>query len=242
MTVTEFSNEFDVLYNNIMSNQAPGLDEYEKSVFLTKAQTEILNNYSSEKGNKYQEGIDGSMKRQIDFSSLMVTKEPPVYTNVSYVKIDDRSKLYEFPNDVFRPISETIIVTSNGVNRLVNILPINFNEYNRLMTKPYKLPLKNQAWRMIQAFQTNIIAEIVAKPSDIITKYKVRYIRKPKPIVLVNLGDIHSDVSIEGVTTIQECELDPLLHPEILQRAVELAKGAYEGDIKTTVDLGQRSE
>lgn len=42
MTTQEFSNEFDVLYNNIMSNQAPGLDEYEKSVFLTKAQSEIL--------------------------------------------------------------------------------------------------------------------------------------------------------------------------------------------------------
>ena len=37
MTTPEFSNEFDVLYNNIMSNAAPGLNEYEKSVFLTKA-------------------------------------------------------------------------------------------------------------------------------------------------------------------------------------------------------------
>ena len=35
MTITEFSNQFDVLYNNITSNQAPGLNEYEKSVFLT---------------------------------------------------------------------------------------------------------------------------------------------------------------------------------------------------------------
>ena len=29
----EYSNEFDVLYNNIMSNQSPGLDAYDKSVF-----------------------------------------------------------------------------------------------------------------------------------------------------------------------------------------------------------------
>mgnify|MGYP006975185555 CR=1 FL=1 len=36
MTNNEFSNEFDVLYQNITSNQAPGLDEYEKSVFLSK--------------------------------------------------------------------------------------------------------------------------------------------------------------------------------------------------------------
>ena len=42
MTNEEFNNEFDVLYNNITSNQAPGLDEYEKSVFLTKAQDDIV--------------------------------------------------------------------------------------------------------------------------------------------------------------------------------------------------------
>ena len=58
MDIKEFSNEFDVLYNNIMSNQAPGLDEYEKSVFLTKAQNELIKNYftSTQGGNKYQEG------------------------------------------------------------------------------------------------------------------------------------------------------------------------------------------
>ena len=51
----EFSNEFDVLYNNIMSNAAPGLNEYEKSVFLTKGQEEIVKNYFNPKGNKYGE-------------------------------------------------------------------------------------------------------------------------------------------------------------------------------------------
>jgi hypothetical protein len=37
MEIQEFSNGFDILYNNIMSNAAPGLNEYEKSFFLTKA-------------------------------------------------------------------------------------------------------------------------------------------------------------------------------------------------------------
>ena len=70
MTNSEFSNEFDILYNNIMSNQAPGLDEYEKSVFLTKAQDEIVKSYFSPTGNKAMEGFDGNERRQIDFSML----------------------------------------------------------------------------------------------------------------------------------------------------------------------------
>lgn len=71
MTNLEFSAEFDVLYNNITSNQAPGLDEYEKSVFLTKAQDEILKAYFNPKGNKLFEGFDDSTRRQIDFSNLV---------------------------------------------------------------------------------------------------------------------------------------------------------------------------
>lgn len=37
MTAQEFSNEFDVLYNSITNSNAPGVTEYEKSVFLTRA-------------------------------------------------------------------------------------------------------------------------------------------------------------------------------------------------------------
>ena len=70
MTCEEFSNEFDILYNNVMSNQAPGLDEYEKSVFLTRAQDDIVKRYFTPKGNKDFEGFDSSLKRNMDFSSL----------------------------------------------------------------------------------------------------------------------------------------------------------------------------
>ena len=68
MTTQEFSNEFDVLYNNIMSNQAPGLNEYEKSVFLTKAQSQLVNEYFNNRTDGFGGGgFDGSQKRQYDF-------------------------------------------------------------------------------------------------------------------------------------------------------------------------------
>jgi hypothetical protein len=35
--VTEWSDAFDLYYNNIMSNAAPGLTEYDKSILLTDA-------------------------------------------------------------------------------------------------------------------------------------------------------------------------------------------------------------
>ena len=42
MDIQQFSAEFDLLYNNVTSNQAPGLNEYEKSLYLTKAQEEYV--------------------------------------------------------------------------------------------------------------------------------------------------------------------------------------------------------
>ena len=37
MTIREMSEEFDLIYNQVNSNQAPGIDEFEKSQFMTKA-------------------------------------------------------------------------------------------------------------------------------------------------------------------------------------------------------------
>lgn len=237
MNVVEFSNSFDILYNNIMSNAAPGINEYEKSVLLTKAQDEILKNYFNPQGNKYQEGFDGSAKRQIDFSGLISVAD---CTSQSGAGFDLRAKIYRMPEDVFLIINETL-TTNTGVKQVV---PISFDEYSRLMSKPYKEPLKYQAWRLVTegSGNENVIVEVIPHSGETVSKYTVRYVRRPKPIVLVDLASEYGDVSINGVSTISECELNPLIHEEILQRAVEFAKIVYTGDANGLLQVGQRSE
>lgn len=235
MNNTEFSNQFDVLYNNIMSNAAPGLNEYEKSVFLTKAQNEIIKNYFNPKGNKYQEGFDDSMKRQIDFSELITTKEfsSPSLGNT----YDKRGKLYDLSSEKIMFIIQESLDTNNGS---LQVIPIRYDEYMRLMSKPFKEPLKWQAWRIITDSSNKV--ELIAHSNDTIISYIIRYIRIPKPIILVDLSTEYGDLSIDGVSTVSECELNEILHEEILQRAVELAKAAYIGDINSITQMGQRSE
>lgn len=237
MNRVEFSNSFDILYNNIMSNTAPGINEYEKSVLLTKAQDEILKNYFNPKGNKYQEGFDDSAKRQIDFSGLISVAE---CTPLDEAGFDLRAKLYRMPEDVFLIINETL-TTDTGVKQVV---PISFDEYSRLMSKPYKEPLKYQAWRLVteSSGSDNVIVEVIPHSGETVSKYTVRYVRRPKPIILVDLALEYGDVSINGVSTISECELNPLIHEEILQRAVELAKIVYTGDANGLLQVGQRAE
>ena len=249
MNLQEFSNEFDIYYNNISSNAAPGLNEYEKSVILTRAQIEVMNNHFNAKGNKYQEGFDDSIKRQIDFSNMIKVCKPTENDGLlnPVVKMDNRSYLFEIPDDVMFIINETANVVYDGKYRhKINIIPIQFTEYLMLISKPFKQPYKHQGWRLINATNDKV-AEVIIKEGAELNDYTMRYVRYPKPIILIDLDQQmddgnYYDLSIQGCTKKSECELDPSLHLEILQRAVEIAKNTYSGDLATNVQLGSRVE
>ena len=88
------------------------------------------------------------------------------------------------------------------------------------------------------------LLEIIGKFSST-PYYRMRYVRRPNPIILE--PDLHSlGVTIEGIgatansgtdTTIRECELPEEMHHEILERAVTLAKIAWQGATMTQTAL-----
>lgn len=330
MTCQEFSDQFDVLYNNITSNQAPGLDEYEKSVFLTRAQNEILLAYFDARLNKSMAGFDMSQKRQIDFSGVLRTESfidesqisaAALYidddTDVSnldlagvglvlmyadgtisvgdfsstdisevstievnpgdiyYITDDDGNTTYyiatrssgwktadsivtlrdaildlhdnskgiylgDASNKILVIINEFVNVERNDKTIQLPVTPITYLEYMRLMSKPFKRPFHYQAWRVITGSESEgDLCDLVVNPTDEILKYTLRYVKRPNAIIVADLDD---SVSIDGSSSQQECELDDALHPEILQRAVELAKAAYVGDINTIIGVGANSQ
>ncbi len=384
MTCEEFSNEFDILYNNVMSNQAPGLDEYEKSVFLTRAQDDIVKRYFTPKGNKDFEGFDSSLKRNMDFSSLyrnytiyaeeaalskldkdrvkeaylqavqfisteaksireinanlrkgissyfidsantqkcwygVCNEDLAAYisndSNIVFVNSENKggsfpykasgsdnwivlcnqnrdaivsdiddvfnqspqalytiknsvadnikdviniSLLFSQENDsVFLPINDQLLVEDTVLkkDRLLQILPITSVEYIRLMSKPFKQPLKNQAWKLQeQSTDTSLSYKLFFGKNNNFKEYTLRYLTHPKPIILTNLGNEglsingyvganeNNQLVKEGAITGFTCQLNSELHYEILQRAVELAKAAYTGDLSSTIQIGNIS-
>jgi len=100
MTNLEFSNEFDILYNSIATNAAPSIDLYEKSVYLTKAQEELVKNYFNPKGNKYQDGFENSSKRRNDLSQLIKgynsTFSSQINDNFKQYAISDQSRFLKY--------------------------------------------------------------------------------------------------------------------------------------------------
>lgn len=305
MTSLEFSNEFEVLYNNIMSNQAPGIDEYEKSVFLTKAQLELVKNHFNLKANKLQEGYDDTAKRQYDFSTLNkvqryrrggsyldLSATPPTegtiivtneinfrelvqYNSADYYVGDDIYSVfpistrdrnvhrykYDIPEDFLFFLNEeaelertinNIKVTKNAI-----VTPISYDVLTTLRGNVYKFPIQHEIWRVITNTKDDAESEaksnveLLAPYASEIINYSMRYIRKPKPIVLINIGDMYG-TTIDGesgeglpndVSDAEVCELPEAMHPEIVQRAVELAKAAYRtGETEVLTQMGTRSE
>ena len=249
----EFEARFDVLYNNVTSNQAPGLNTYEKCVFLTKAEDEVIKNYftANSRGNNIGQGFDDSAKRQIDFSVLTTCTTVDDVSSPALFDTRNNSASIELPSGIMMIINETVRVIRNDSTTDLVVVPLRFDEYSRLMSKPFKRPVKNQAWRLINSSMANR-ADIIVGPKDTISSYIVRFIRTPKPIIIGPLdgltinGYCFTGDGVSGAEETEGCELDPILHEEILQRAVELAKIAWtqtgQDNIQAVLQAGQRSE
>lgn len=132
---------------------------------------------------------------------------------------DDRGVFVNLPPNLLFVLNEKVIAV-DGKNYVV--VPINYREYDRQMSRAYTQPLKKQAWRLFNDGNAELLkAELIPVRGTTIDSYKVRYIRRPRPIVLVDLTA--DDLDIEGVSSPTECELNPIIHLDILNKAVELA-------------------
>lgn len=254
MTVSEFSNEFDVRFNNIDSNLSYSVSEYEKSLYLTRAQLEIVKNYFNPKGNKYQDGIDSSPKREIDLSCVISNVEftaPAMYalsTSYSglvelYVSLDQQ--IIGILNDSF---------WYNGVTDdfqyKTSVAPITYEQYQVILSKPYRNPPKRTSWRVMDTGEgaisdiSGLFPGIRIIPSSAFDEskdfiYKVRFIKYPDPILLV---DLSNGLTIDGVDTAQTSMLPSEIHQEILARAIELCKADYIGDLGAITQFNTRTE
>lgn len=244
MTCNEFSDAFDTLLNSYSSQAIFGegasksevvLDEYEKSVLLTQAQDLIVKSYFYGNQNREGQGFDDSIRRQVDFSSLIKTATLEMASSQDSV-FDDRGIIYQMPKrvvdgteianstDVLFILNEKMQETSGSTKKDYVVVPLNYKEYDREMSKAYAQPFKKQAWRLFQNSSTGFDVQSELIPiwnvSTSALVYKIRYVQRPEPIVL---ADLPNGLTIDGVDTTTECALNPIVHMDILNKAVEIA-------------------
>lgn len=224
MTTQEFSNEFDTLLNSYSTAPPYGdenklditLDEYEKSVFLTKAQEEIVvESYTGK--NQFGESFERTEEIRRYLSDLVKTVVLSEKLT-GHVGLSKTSMFFKLPEDVWFITYESATLKDERLGCLdgeeATIVPVTQDEYYRIAKNPFRGPSKGRAVRLDIG---DMVIEVISDYN--IDKYLVRYLSRPKPIVLVDLDEL----SVNGVKVRTECELNPVIHRAILERAVRLA-------------------
>ena len=217
MTTEEFEREFDISYNNIMSNAAPGIDAYEKSVFLTKAQEEIV--------AAIYDGSFEKTEKASEYLQILIVNEHLIQIGdvESQEKISDNSKFFGFPSDAMFIIYEALQTTNEcGDSIIIPVRPIRHDEYHRIKNNPFRKARKTEALRLVRGKYLEIVSTYSTYD------YQIRYIRKPNPIILTNLATLAQDLTINGMQSVATSELPEELHRAILDRAVQLAAATYK--------------
>ena len=227
MQTNDFSSQFDVLLNSYAvsarfgSTDNPGtieLDEYEKSLLLTKSQEDlVIELYSGRNpiGTSFEETEE--MRRYLSKLVKEAKLEPITTSNNKPLGIDSNSKFFTLPADLWFITYESVGISDGKCESMktMDVYPVTQDEYHKIKRNPFRGANNRRSLRLDLS---EGIVEIVSKYT--VTEYYLRYLRKLQPIVLVNLGD---EQSIEGVNTVSECELPEILHQRILDRAIQLA-------------------
>lgn len=218
MTLEEFSFEFDVMYNNITSNQAPGLSELEKSVFLTQAQEVLIKQYY--KGNIEQafentEEVTQYLNSLVSQASYGINDLVPgkgIILNSNLV-----SSFFKMPDEVMFITYESATLNCVGDEDAL-VVPVTQDEFYNVHKNPFRGPSKNRVIRLIN----NGIIELYS--TNQVNRYLMRYVKYPDPIVLPGATGISPyDDYPEGLNT----KLPESLHRNILLQAVALAKTTW---------------
>lgn len=227
MTTEEFSNEFDNLVNSNSAIKPMGVDitslefdEYEKSVFLTKAQESIVISLynGSLIGNSFEETEE--LRRYL--SSLVKTYSAS--PKIEEGGLTKYSYFFSIPKDILAITYEAVESTDERLgcskDSIIEVVPTSQDELHRTINNPFRRPGKR---RVLRLDRENDIVELISMFN--IDKYQIRYLSRPEPIILVDLPDgltIGKTDSFPG-NKINQCKLNPAIHRLILEMAVNLA-------------------
>ena len=224
MTTQEFSDAFDTLvssyrrfkdFDNKEILDSIEFNEYEKSYFLTKAQDElviVLYNGRNVSGESFESTEE--LRRYLSNLVKEARLQPITNTSGLVIGIGSNSKFFTLPQDLWYITYEAVDIDGARCSALspMDVYPVTQDDYNKTKRNPFRGANDRRALRLDLS---DGVIEIVCK--YIVKDYYVRYLRKPKPIVLVNMPN---NLTIDGVGKKSECELHEALHQRILERAV----------------------
>jgi len=227
MTPQEFSNQFSVLADSYLRFRAFDskasfdtieFNEYEKSLYLTKAQEElVLSLYTGRNSSLQSFEETEELRRYLSDLVMEAELSPLTSSSGKPLGLDSRSKFFTLPSDLWFITYESVLLTEGKCegHTTMQVVPVTQDEYHRIRKNPFRGANDRRALRL-DLSENNV--EIVCKYE--VSEYYIRYLKRLSPIIL---EDLPNGITIGHSDIETPCELHEGLHQRILELAVRMA-------------------
>lgn len=214
MSNKEISDTFDTLVGAYSPHGRIVFNEYEKSVFLTNYQDELLLGLYTGRGNT--EAFEGSEELRRYLQQLIKKDLGHETFSFEEIKVASNSQIYILPTDLWFIVYESVVLfdTPDTCNKVTTVVPCTYDEYHRIKNNPFRGSNKRRVLRLDAG--KNMV-ELVS--DNKIESYKIGYLTEPSPIILEDL----EGVKIKNKSTYTECTLHSALIKPLIEGAVKLA-------------------
>ena len=199
LTAKEMEYEAKVVYEALASADAPGYTTRQWSIILTQAQEKVVAEVISD-------GWDSTeVNRRIVSRLLNTSNKAEHITKFEGGPFDNTFKV-KLPKDYMHIVSDT-------ANGRIRVKPVAYDYVLANLNNPFEKPDMSVFWRVTDGEYALIITD-----GTRLSKYRITYIKRPTPIITGRLTN-----PIEGYVDPKDCELDPIVHRRIVDRAGRLA-------------------
>jgi len=211
MTLAEISDLLDTRLNTF--DKGVSVDEYEKSLYLTYAQTKVFEELTDifEANGDISKDLEPFIKEQI------------ITSIVARTGVIANSIFFNMPSDLHKTIYETVLLSSSDAildGKEIKVIKTKLAEVVHKIENPFRVPNYEETIRVVTTDEVaNSVAEIIQPEGATITNYKIKYLEKVTPIVLEDLSSL--GLEIEGVSAATNSKFDS----EKLNIIIDLAIG-----------------
>ena len=171
--------------------------------------------------------------------AALVTADPVL--RVRNERIDIALGTTNFYYNRIPVVPATEPVTYNNAILDVEVDPIDDDFYSANKENPYKKPTIEKIWRIDSADESQKKHEYITDGTFTLTTVHLHIDRKPRPIIIPDTTAVvydATDGTIDGVWFVDyiaagaslDCLLDPIIHRDIVDKAVKLAYAALQDE------------
>lgn len=211
MSLEEIS---DIIDTNLSSYEMGiKLDEYEKSLYLTRAQNMIYN----ELLQLFEK--DGLISKDLE----PFIQESVITTPLARTGSIANSIFFQLPTDLRKIVYEAATLSSSDPllsNRVVKSIKTKLAEVSRKMNSPFRESNYEEILRVVTEDESSVsVAELIPPTGCTFTNYRIKYIQKVTPIVLEDLPD---GLEIESVSSATNSKFNTEKLTQIIDLCIQL--------------------